>query len=58
MKVYVCFDAEITLVDEEVPDEEGYGVLAQAVQSLIGHTGAVVLDVTEYEYGAGQEPPE
>lgn len=48
MSVRVRFDAEI-VVDDMPPESIDYEALHQAVQDEIGHTGAVVLDVTEYE---------
>lgn len=49
MSVYVRFDGEIRLYDEDVPETQDYATIAQAVQNVIGHTGAVCVDVTEYE---------
>lgn len=49
MSVYVRFDCEIRLYDDDVPETLNYQEVAQAVQNVIGHTGAVVVDVTEYE---------
>lgn len=49
MSVYVRFEAEIRLLDDEVPETLSYQTVAQAVQNLIGHTGATAIDVTEYE---------
>jgi hypothetical protein len=41
-------DIEI-IVDVPLDDELNYATVQQAVQDAIGHTGAVVLDVVEYE---------
>jgi dihydroneopterin aldolase len=49
MSVYVRFDCAIRLYDDDVPETLSYAELAQAVQNVIGHTGATVEDVTEYE---------
>lgn len=49
MSVFVRFDAEIRLLDDELPEALTYRTVARAVQAAIGHTGAVVCDVTEYE---------
>ena len=50
MSVYVRFDGEIRLYDDDVPETLSYVEVAQAVQNVIGHTGAVVVEVTEYEH--------
>ena len=52
--VRVRFDSEILLSEDEIEDVIGvdpltYEACQQAVQNRIGHTGAAVLDVTEYE---------
>jgi hypothetical protein len=49
VSVYVRFDGEIRLYDEDVPAEQNFQTIAEAVQSVIGHTGAAVVDVAEYE---------
>lgn len=49
MTVVVRFDAEVRLIDGEVPETLDYATLAQAVQDAIGHTGASVIEVTEWE---------
>lgn len=49
MSVYVRFDAEIRLVDDEIPETLSYAAVQQAVQNIVGPAGAVVIDVTEYE---------
>jgi hypothetical protein len=49
VSVYVRFEAAIRLMDDEVPETLNYQEIAQAVQNVIGHTGATVEDVTEYE---------
>jgi hypothetical protein len=48
-RLYVRFDAEISLPLDELPPELGYEVAAQAVQDAIGHTGAVVIETIEHE---------
>ena len=45
----VRFDVELLLTGDEVPETLNYAEIQQAVQDAIGHTGAVVIDVTEYE---------
>ena len=49
MSVLVRFDAELRLVDDEVPPTLDYASIQQAVQDSIGFTGVVVIDVTEFE---------
>jgi hypothetical protein len=54
VSVLVRFDAEILLSEDEIEDVIGvapvtYEACQQAVQNRIGHTGATVLDATEYE---------
>ena len=63
MSVYVRFDCEIRLYGEDVPEkqmrelvqeraalsEREYETIAEAVQRVLGHTGAVCVDVVEYE---------
>ena len=39
------FTAEISMTEAEV--EAGHGSLAQAVQNVVGHTGAIVLAVED-----------
>jgi len=48
--VLVRFDAELRLVDDEVPETLDYASIQQAVQDSIGFTGVIVIDVTEYEH--------
>ncbi len=48
--VLVRFDAELRLVDDEVPETLNYAAVQQAVQDSLGHMGVVVIDVTEYEH--------
>lgn len=48
MSVLVRFDAELRLLDDECPETLNYATVEQAVQDMIGHTGALVIDVTEY----------
>lgn len=43
----ITFTAEIPLDDDEIT--AGDGSLAQAIQNVIGHTGAVVLSVEQPE---------
>lgn len=50
--VIVRFDAELRLVDDEVPETLDYASVQQAVQDSIGYAGVVVIDVTEYEHQA------
>ena len=48
-RVRACAEIEIT-VDVDFGTEFGYsGDVSQAVQDALGHTGAIVLDVTEWE---------
>jgi len=49
VSVLVRFDAELRLVDDEVPPTLDYASIQQAVQDSIGFTGVVVIDVTEFE---------
>lgn len=54
MGIVIRFDAEIKLTEEEAcfalpEDRVNFAKLQQLVQDEIGHTGAIVLDVTEYE---------
>lgn len=48
--VLVRFEAELCLVDDEVPETLDYTSVQQAVQDSIGYSGVVVIDVTEYEH--------
>jgi hypothetical protein len=55
VSVFVRFDCEIRLTGDDVPHEDpdtgtSHALVAQAVQNAIGHTGATVVDVVEYEY--------
>jgi len=50
MSVYVRFEAEIRLYDDDVPETLNYAEIAQAVQSVVGHIGVAVIDVLEYEH--------
>lgn len=54
MSVLVRFDAELRLVDDEVPETLDYASIQQAVQDSIGFTGVIVIDVTEYEEQSSQ----
>jgi hypothetical protein len=49
VSVYVRFDCEIRLYGEDVPEKQEYETIAESVQRVIGHTGAVCVDVVEYE---------
>jgi len=49
MSVYVRCEIEIRLYGADVPEKLDYQTVAQAVQDVIGHTGATVNDVAEYE---------
>lgn len=49
MSVLVRFEAELRLVDDEVPETLSYATVQQAVQDSIGYAGVVVIDVSEYE---------
>lgn len=49
MSLLVRFDAELRLLDDEVPETLDYASVQQAVQDSIGHAGVIVIDVTEYE---------
>lgn len=48
--VLVRFEAELRLVDDEVPEMLNYASVEQAVQDAIGYAGVVVLDVSEYQH--------
>ncbi len=49
MSVLVRFEAELRLIDDEVPETLNYATVQQAVQDSLGFTGVVVIDVSEYE---------
>lgn len=48
MTVIVRFDAEIRLLDDETPETLDYASITQAVQDVIGHTGATIIEATEW----------
>lgn len=50
--VLVRFDAELRLLDDEVPETLNYATVQQALQDSLGFTGVVIIDVTEYEQTA------
>lgn len=49
--VYVRFEGEVRLYDDDAPEpgDLNHATVAQAVQNLIGLTGATVADVLDYE---------
>ena len=49
MSLYVACEIEIRLYDDDVPAEDDDPMaIAQAVQTVIGHTGSTVRDVLEW----------
>lgn len=49
MTVLVRFEAEVRLLDDEVPATLDYRPIGQAIQDAIGHSGVSVIEVTDWE---------
>lgn len=57
-RIRVRFDAEIVLYSVEATGIIDYESAAQAVQDAIGHSGARVIEATEWETGVADAPTE